>query len=159
MKRKSIVLAIILTACSVAEACAFSAAVGGEFAMSGIGNGLPGSSVFVSLRVPKSPLVFGIGGAFVTGGGASLALMGDYWLAKGNLVNFVNYYVGPGAFLSLSSAGIYSGLRIPIGLNAFPLKPLEIFVECAPSFDIVTPSALYFGWAGFQTGFGFRFWF
>ena len=59
----------------------------------------------------------------------------------------------------MGSSGAYAGLRVPLGLNAFPIKPLELFIEIAPSFTIIAPNSINFGWSGFQSGFGFRFWF
>ncbi len=159
MKSKVLILALALTLFTAFSASAYTAAIGAEFAFSGLGNGLP-SSALISFRLPKFPAVFGIGGTIAANGGqSSLAILADWWLAHGNLVSFVNYYVGPGVFADFASNGAYAGLRVPIGLNAFPIKPLEIFVEIAPSFEIITPGAVNFGWSGFQTGFGFRFWF
>lgn len=160
MKSKVLILALALTLFTAFSAFAFKAAIGGEFAFSGLGSGLPGSSALISFRLPKFPAVFGIGGTIAANGGQSeLALLADWWLASGHLVGFVNYYVGPGVFANFASSGAYAGLRIPVGLNAFPIKPLELFVEIAPSFGIIMPDAVNFGWSGFQTGFGFRFWF
>lgn len=160
MKKKVLVLALLLTLFSVFSASAYTAAIGAEFALSGLGNGLPGSSVLISFRLPKFPAVFGIGGTINSNGGqSSLAILADWWLASGNLVGFLNYYVGPGVFADFASSGAYAGLRVPLGLNAFPIKPLELFVELAPSFTIITPNSINFGWSGFQSGFGFRFWF
>jgi hypothetical protein len=158
MKKKALVLSLALTVFSVFSASAYTAAIGAEFALH-LGNGLP-SSALISFRLPKFPMVFGIGGTLSSDSGqSSFALMADWWLASGNLVGFVNYYIGPGVFMQFGSDGAYAGLRVPFGLNAFPIKPLELFVEIAPSFTIITPNSVNFGWSGFQAGFGFRFWF
>ena len=157
MNRKALVLALSLSIAAAASASAATAAVGAEFGLNGIGNGL-GSSAYISFRLPKYPVVFGVGGT-LSGEASSLALLADWWLASGKLVSFLDYYVGPGVFADFGSYGAYAGLRIPVGVNAFPIKPLELFLEFAPSFTIVTPSAVDFGWSGFQSGFGFRFWF
>jgi hypothetical protein len=158
MKKKALVLSLLLTLFTVFSASAYKAAIGAEFAVSGLGNGLPGSSMFISFRLPKFPVVFGLGGG-ISSENSSIALMADWWLAQGNLVSFVNYYVGPGLFADFASEGAYAGIRIPVGLNAFPIKPLELFLEISPAFTIISPGAVNFGWSGFQTGFGFRFWF
>jgi hypothetical protein len=160
MKRKVLALALALTLVTAFGASAYTAAVGAEFAFSGLGNGLPGSAAFISFRLPKFPAVFGIGGTIASSGGqSSLALLADWWLAQGKLVNFVDYYVGPGLFADFSSAGTIAGLRVPFGIDGYPIKPLELFLEIAPSFEIIQPKSVTFGWSGFQTGFGFRFWF
>jgi hypothetical protein len=158
MSRKVLVLALALSLIAVIGASALTAAIGAEFGFNGLGNGLPGSSALISFRLPKVPVVFGLGGT-LSGGPSSLAILADWWLAKGPLFSFLNYYVGPGLFADLGSDGAYAGIRVPVGVNAFPLKPLEVFLELAPSFTIITPDAIDFGWSGFQTGFGFRFWF
>ena len=158
MSKKTLFLILLLTLFSALGATAYTAAIGGEFALQ-LGNGLP-SSALITFRLPKFPAVLGIGGTITSDGGpSSLAVMSDWWLAQGKLVGYVNYYVGPGLFAQVASGGINAGFRVPIGLDVYPIKPLELFVEVAPSFTILTSKALNFGWSGFQTGFGFRFWF
>jgi hypothetical protein len=158
MKKKVFVLALSLTLFSVFSASAYTAAIGGEFALK-IGNGLPNSAL-LSFRLPKFPPVFGLGVSIPGDGGqSSFVLMADWWLAQGNLVSFVNYYVGPGVFVGISD-GATLGIRVPIGLNAFPIKPLEIFIEFAPAFYLLAPSGtITIPSIGLQAGFGFRFWF
>jgi len=160
MRRKVLALALALTLVTAFGASAYTAAVGGEFAFSGLGNGLPGSAAFITFRLPKLPAVFGIGGTIASSGGqSSLGLMADWWLAQGKLVRFVDYYVGPGLFADFSSAGTNAGIRVPFGIDGYPIKPLELFLELAPSFSIIQPNSIGFSWSGIQTGFGFRFWF
>jgi hypothetical protein len=159
MKKKILVLALLLTLFTVFSASAYTAAVGAEFSFSALGSGgLPGSSVFLTFRLPKFPMVFGVGGYLGSGSGSYLAVMADWWFAQGNLVNFLNYYVGVGGYLDVSST-LYAGLRIPFGINAFPIKPLELFLELAPAFGVINSSSIGINWAGLQTGLGFRFWF
>src|SRR5208337_380143 len=113
MRRKVLALALALTLVTAFGASAYTAAVGGEFAFSGLGNGLPGSAAFITFRLPKLPAVFGIGGTIASSGGqSSLGLMADWWLAQGKLVRFVDYYVGPGLFADFSSAGTNAGIRV-----------------------------------------------
>jgi hypothetical protein len=158
MKFKVLAFVLALTLGTVVGVSAYTAAVGVEFDSS-LGTGFPNAAL-ISFRLPKFPAVFGIGGTISASGGSSeLAMLADWWLAKGNLVSFVNYYVGPGVFAQFASDGVNAGFRVPIGLNAFPAKPLELFIELAPSFSIITPTAITFGWSGFQGGLGFRFWF
>ena len=87
-----------------------------------------------------------------------MVLLADWWLAQGNLVSFVNYYVGPGAFLGISKNATL-GVRVPVGLNAYPIKPLELFVEFAPAITLVDTTGVTIPQWGLQAGFGFRFWF
>ena len=122
-----------------------------------LADGLPNSAL-LSFRLPKFPAVFGLGFTLPGGGGqSSFTLLADWWLAQGNLVGFVNYYIGPGVFLNISNSPLL-GIRVPVGLNAFPIKPLELFVELAPAISLLAPSGV-FPQFGLQAGFGFRFWF
>jgi hypothetical protein len=157
MKKKVLVLALALTIFTIFSASAFTAAIGGEFSLN-LGSGLPGSAL-LSFRLPKFPAVFGLGLQIPSGGGqSSLAILADWWLAQGNLVSFINYYVGPGVFLGIADSATL-GIRVPVGLNAFPIKPLELFLEFAPAITLVAPSGVSIPQWGLQAGFGFRFWF
>ncbi len=156
MKKKVLVLALIMTLVLVFSASAYQAAIGGEFALR-LANGLP-SSALLSFRIPKLPPVFGVGVSIPEGGDASFALMADWWLAQGNLFSFINYYIGPGVYVVVAQE-VAGGIRIPIGLNAYPMKPLEIFIEFAPAIGLIAPSGVQIPQWGLQAGFGFRFWF
>jgi hypothetical protein len=158
MKKKVFVLALALSVFTIFNASAFTAAIGGEFGLP-IGGSLPDSSALLSFRVPKVPVVFGLG-AYIpkNGENGSFALMADWWLAQGNLVSFINYYVGPGVFVGIGNNSEF-GIRVPVGLNVFPVKPLELFVEFAPAVTLLAPGAISIPNWSLQTGFGFRFWF
>ncbi len=155
MKKKALVLALALTLFSVFSASAYTAAIGGEFSLK-VGSGLPNSAL-LSFRLPKFPAVFGLG-VSVGNGNSSFVLLADWWLAQGNLVSFVNYYVGPGLFVGISDSAVL-GIRVPVGLNAFPIKPLELFIEFAPAITLLDKAAINIPEWGLQAGFGFRFWF
>jgi hypothetical protein len=156
MKKKILILALVLVLFAVFSASAYQAAIGGEFALR-LANGLP-SSALLSFRLPKLPPVFGVGVSIPEGGDASFALMADWWLAQGNLVGFVNYYIGPGVYIAVAQEAT-AGIRVPIGLNAYPIKPLEVFIEFAPAVSLLVPSGVQIPQWGLQAGFGFRFWF
>jgi hypothetical protein len=158
MRKQAILLALILGVFTAFDASAFTAAIGGEFGLP-VGGSLPDSSALLSFRVPKLPVVFGVGANIPkNGGNGSFSLLADWWLAQGNLVSFVNYYVGPGVFAGVGNNSEF-GVRVPIGLNAFPLKPLELFVEFAPAVTLIAPGGISVPDWSLQTGFGFRFWF
>jgi hypothetical protein len=157
MKKKALVLALALTIFCVFSATAYTAAIGGEFALK-VGDGLPNSAL-LSFRLPKLPPVLGLGVSIPANGGqSSFVLLADWWLAQGNLVGFVNYYVGPGFFLGVAKDA-QVGIRVPVGLNAYPLKPLEVFIEFAPAITLYAGSGVAIPQWGLQAGFGFRFWF
>ena len=158
MKKKLLVLALFLTLFSVFTASAYTAAIGGEFSMPLLG-GLPNSAL-LSFRLPKFPAVFGLGLYIPTNGGsAAFALLADWWLVQGPLVGFINYYVGPGLFFGAFANDFSLGLRVPIGLSAFPIKPLELFIEFAPAVAFLAPNGISIPNFNLQAGFGFRFWF
>ncbi|HOX47742.1 MAG TPA: hypothetical protein PLG14_01050 [Spirochaetales bacterium] len=156
MKKKVLLLALVVALVAGANAFAYRAAVGGEFAMK-IGQGLPNSAL-LSFRLPSFPAVFGLG-LTVGESTSSLALLADWWLYQGTLVDSVGLYVGPGAFLGVSADAFTLGLRVPVGINIYPIKPLELFVEFAPAVTFIAPSGVQIPAWGVQAGFGFRFWF
>ena len=78
----------------------------------------------------------------------------------------------PSANLSISTTGLFVnvasansdplvdlGLRIPVGFQVFPLDPLELFLEFAPSVGVQFSNPVTFPNWSVQGAFGFRFWF
>ena len=157
-RTKVLILGLALSAFTAFNASAYTAAIGGEFALK-IGNGLPNSAL-LSFRLPKFAPVFGLGVTIPGNGGqSSFVLLADWWLASGNLVGFVNYYLGPGVFLTVAHDAQF-GIRVPIGINAFPIDHLELFIELAPAVYVLDSSgSIVIPNFGLQSGFGFRFWF
>jgi hypothetical protein len=156
MKKKVLALAIVLALVLALGVSANTTAVGGEFALK-VGSGLP-SSALLSFHIPRLPPMFGLGVSIPSSGQASFSLLADWWVAQGNLVSFVDYYVGPGVFVGISDSA-QLGFRVPFGLDAYPIKPLELFIELAPAVTFLNASGLGFSQLGLQAGFGFRFWF
>lgn len=117
----------------------------------------------LTFQLDKSPYVFGIG-ARANNGFIAIGMTADMWLAKGKLIDFLNYYAGPGLFAGIAGGNGYMdldlGLRIPVGINAFLLKnTLELFLEIAPAFGVGLGNEFRFPTLGLQGAFGFRFWF
>ena len=158
---KILVLGLALSTVMAFGASAYTAAIGGEFALK-IGDGIPNSAL-LSFRIPGLPPVFGLGLTVTKSGGqSSIVLLADWWLASGNLVGFVNYYVGPGVFLAIAQEDAQFGIRVPVGIDAFPSPPLELFVELAPAAYLLDSSGtgtVILPDFGIQAGFGFRYWF
>ncbi|HYW84760.1 MAG TPA: hypothetical protein VFB30_15965, partial [Spirochaetia bacterium] len=113
---------ILIVACVImllATTGAFAAreggwAIGGEGSLYLAGNGgLPAGAMFL-LHVPKIPLMFGLG----INSPFSVGLTADYWFAHGNLVSFLDYYVGVGAYgqIFTSPSNVELGGRVPFGL-------------------------------------------
>lgn len=113
-----------------------------------------GDNTMLSLKLDSQDFLLGIGAS-----GDGLAVTADWWAVNENLTGIVNYYIGPGGYLGVSSNHVDAGLRIPIGLNIYPIDSLELFLEAAPAIGLdVSPEPDFptFGW---QTALGFRFWF
>lgn len=154
MRRKVVFIALVLLL-AIAVPMSFATGVGAAFGLP-LGDGLPGSNVMVSLKIPQIPFLMGIG--FSLGEtNSSFGFTGDWWVANSNLFSFINYYLGPGFYLGYSNALLIGG-RFPIGLNVFPVKNLELFLEIAPTVSIrfSEPISPVFG---VQSAFGLRFWF
>lgn len=150
MNKKVLVIAAVLLMAVAVSGFSASFGIGGAFSLDAMG-GLP-SSVMLSLKVPQFPVVWGLGWN-LAGDSFRLGLTADWWLYSTNLVSFINLYVGPGLYLALPDP-FAIGARIPIGFNAFPIDPLELFLEIAPTITFI-PTIDF----GLQAAFGFRFWF
>jgi len=155
--KKTVLLAAILV---VFGSQAFGFGIGAEvsapYTSSGVGTGAA-----VTFKLDKVPYLFALG-ASGNNRGAHLGVTADYWMAQGRLVEFLDWYAGPGLFVGLSTgdnAGIDAGVRIPVGLDVYVLnKKLEFFLELAPAIGLAV-SPFQFPTLGLQNALGFRFWF
>lgn len=135
--------------------------IGGAFGIDFLG-GLP-TSAMVTAKIPGIPMVIGLGG----GGNNNYVSIGttiDWWFLDTNLSSALMLYVGPGLYMNLMLANgdvqyFALGGRVPIGLHIYPFNFLELFLEVAPSMQIIGQGGVSFGQFALQGGFGFRFWF
>lgn len=156
MRKKILVIALVLVALTAASATADTFGVGAAYGLNAIG-GLPNSAL-LSVKVPQLPIVWGLG-AQLGGGSFNLAVTADWWLYQQNLVSFLGLYVGPGLYMSLP-APFEIGGRVPVGINAYPLDFLEVFLELAPALVLFSSGAgITIPDFRLQGAFGFRFWF
>ncbi|GAB1432822.1 hypothetical protein MASR2M29_14470 [Spirochaetota bacterium] len=155
MKTKIFVVSILLLTL-VAVPAVFATGIGVSAGLP-IGTGLPGSNVLLSLKLDQLPFLMGVGFAFGQNTFA-FGFTADWWILNKPLVSFLNYYLGPGLYLGYSNALAIGG-RFPIGLNAFPLKNLELFLEVAPTLAVGLGDPITFPLFGAQSAFGLRFWF
>jgi len=125
----------------------------------GYGHGYYG----LSLKVPSIPIFWGIN-MRITEGYFQLGLMGDKYFIDQVLVKDVglNWFLGLGLYGNVAfwndTSSFAFGARLPIGLSWQPIKPLEIFLNLAPSLGIhINP--LDFPNGGFGAEFGIRVWF
>lgn len=157
MRMKIALVALILLV-AVAVPATFATGVGAAFGLPF--GGLPGSNVMLSLKLDSLPFLMGIG--FSLGENqTSFGFTADWWMVNQNLFSFINYYLGPGFYLAYDgpAQNILLGGRLPIGLNMFPVKNLELFVEIAPTLAVRFSNPIVFPQFGFQGAFGLRFWF
>lgn len=155
MRSKTLAIAAALLLL-VAVPAAFATGVGIAAGIQPLG-GLPGSNIMLSLRVPQIPFLMGLGFSLGTQD-FSFGLTGDWWMATGGLFSFVKYYIGPGFYAGYGNGFILGG-RLPIGINAYPLKNIELFLEVAPTLAIAFADPIRFPEFGLQGAFGVRFWF
>ncbi len=155
MHGKKVVLIVALIAL-IAVPAIFATGVGVAAGLP-LGDGLPGSNVMLSFKVDKIPLLLGVG--FSVGSEtSSFGLTGDYWALNDNLFSFVNFYLGPGFYVGYAGDLLLGG-RLPIGLNIFPVKSLELFLEIAPTLAVQFSDPMVFPLFGIQSAFGLRVWF
>ncbi|TVQ25480.1 MAG: hypothetical protein EA382_06950 [Spirochaetaceae bacterium] len=155
MRKKVLLIAFVLVALVAMSASANTFGIGGAFSIDALG-GLP-SNAMLSVKFPQTPVLWGIG-AQLNQDTFNLAMTADWWLYTQNLVGFVNLYVGPGLYLSLPDRIEFGG-RVPIGLNAYPIPVLELFLEIAPTLLFFSNQGIQIPSFGLQGAFGFRFWF
>lgn len=153
---KRIILAACLTL-GFATAGVSALGVGGAFSL-GVLGGLPNSALF-SIKLDSAAPVLGIGVAVGTQS-ARIGGTADWWLYNKKLSGPFSTYIGVGAYLDVqtgSSATVGLGVRMPVGLQLFPVKPLELFLEVAPRAGLTFNPVKFPDW-GLQGAFGFRFW-
>ena len=150
--KKRILIGVVLIV--VMAAPVFSFGIGGAFSL-GFAGGTVGPGAMVSLKLDEFPAVIGVGASF-GGGNFQFGATADWWLWSTNLVSILDMYIGPGLFLEIGTNNFGIGVRIPIGLQAFIIDPLELFLELAPTIGF---SGGTFPAFGLQGAFGFRFWF
>jgi hypothetical protein len=159
MSKKILVLISALMTLCAAQAFAWGIGVQGGY---GLGT-VPGGNVMLTAKFDQLPLI-GLGVSGLNGGSnLSIGLTADWWLIKEPLAGALGIYLGPGAYLGLHTgnaaiAQFLAGIRLPVGLQLYPFKWLELFIEIAPyvGASIDTNIELDYGLMG---AFGLRFWF
>lgn len=154
---KKLVLALCLSLGLVTTGVS-ALGIGGAFSV-GVLGGLPNQAM-LSIKLDHVRPIFGVG-VSVGSGSAQIGATADWWLYHAALTGPVSIYLGLGAygdFQTGSAGSIGLGARLPIGLQIFPLKPLELFLEIAPRAGL-TFNTFQFPVFGLQGAAGFRFWF
>jgi hypothetical protein len=157
MKRVLLILVVLL---AFAVPSIFAEAVGGGLSY-GLDTGTGGGTFLFSI----DPVPFTMVGINIrmSGDNLTLGLTDDYWIANKTLSGIFKYYVGIGFYAGLGTGGdqiaFDLGVRAPIGLQAFILDPLELFIEIAPAAGFTLSPVFSFPNFGFQGLVGARFWF
>ena len=120
-----------------------------------------GVGAMMTLHIPNVPLFFGVGADFTSR--LSLAMTVDYWLLHDQISGMLAWYLGVGAYGTVSGASPAwhaFGVRLPVALQVWPLdnELLEVFVELAPAWVPVTSAGLAGGNFQAQFAVGFRIW-
>ena len=121
-------------------------------------DGLGGAAL--NLSHPKIPgTILGVRGQFGEDT-TTIGVYDDWWLYHSKLAGAISLYLGPGFYVNIttsedSESDFDFGGRLPIGLRFFPIKPIELFIEIAPTLEVF-PTLPNFG---FQAALGIRFWF
>ncbi len=163
MKRSLIFLILVfcIAGMGLSARSSYSKAVGGAFSY-GLDTGTGGSGTFL-FSIPQVPFTM-VGVSLRSSGDSfNLGITDDYWFYHDNLTGILNLYMGIGFYGGIASydneVALDFGGRVPIGLQAFLLKPLELFIEIAPTaYANITPT-FSFPQFSVQGAFGVRFWF
>ena len=151
MKKAFLIVCVLLI---VEVIPVFSFGIGGAF---GLGFVDMPHQAMLSVKFDTFPAVFGIG-ASIGSSSIQIGVTADWWLFHQHLFSIVNLYIGPGMYAAIGG-NTSLGVRVPIGLRAFILDPLELFIEIAPSIGLRLSDPITFPAWGVQGAFGFRFWF
>ncbi len=117
----------------------------------------------LTVHIPGIPLFIAFGADFYNplAGQTELTATIDFWLLHTS--GRVCFYLGLGLYgaMTLDALWYSAGLRLPLGLQVWPLnnEKLEMFLEVAPAW--VPMYAASWQWATFQAqlALGLRFWF
>ncbi len=150
MTKKTLIIAFGLMV--IVAASGFSLGLGLAFGLP-FGDSPGDSNVMFSAKLDELPFLLGL--SYDLEGTFRLGLTADWWLATGNLTGPINYYLGPGLYGGISGESFDIGLRVPIGLNIYPIPELELFLEVAPALPFFPNFPRPFA----QAAAGFRFWF
>lgn len=159
-KRVLLVLVVLALVSSGAWAKQKDIGIGVEYVFSyGSMGALNGFAITGS--PPVLPMVFGLNLSFGQGY-LNLGVTADWWLYQRGISGPMGLYAGPGLFLALglqSNSAFAFGARGVLGLQFFPVEPLELFIEVAINVGLaVAGGGAALSW-GVPLSLGARFWF
>lgn len=66
----------------------------------------------------------------------------DWWVVNLPLAGIISYYIGIGGYFAMTSVNnapntfIFGG-RVPLGIQVYPIDPLELFLEASPMIIVI----------------------
>ena len=119
----------------------------------------------ITFKIPNVPPVFAANVGIWNYEVHRIGLTADWWLANPNIVGVLYWYYGPGLAAGASfglrsdrACDLYVGGRFVVGLNAWIVDFLEIYLQAAGQLGIDTSRKDLFDWA-IPVNLGIRFWF
>jgi hypothetical protein len=130
------IIAVLLTVCFLPANAMSGIGLYGNLVGNGTGTGGGGG---LTIRSGSFPVI-GLEWNFLPHNSiAGVSL--DAWLVNQPLSERLSYYLGIGGYAAASGTNTLDifnfGARIPLGLQLFPVDPLEIFLEVAPMIILV----------------------
>ena len=146
-----------------------SSFAGGKFGI-GIQGGFVASShgygdTSLTFKIPNVPPVFAVNVGIWDYNLHRIGVTADWWLANPNITGVLNWFYGPG--LAVGAAfnygdgkdfGVYAGARFVVGLNAWVVDFLELYLQAAGQIGVDSLNPQIFSW-GIPLNLGIRFWF
>lgn len=126
-----------------------------------------GAGAALTFKLDSFDGVFAVDASFAGNQLYSVGLTCDYWLQNPRLAGMIHYYWGPGfgvAFRTYGDPAIKISGRVVGGLNVFPTKFLEIYLQAAwqPNLTICFEHGIGENggwWNCWPLNVGVRFWF
>jgi hypothetical protein len=129
------------------------------FAETGVGIVL-GEPTGLTIRSGNFPVI-GLGWSLASGKSNRIDATVDMWLINDHFIEMLDWYLGVGAKIGIKTnqgndnSDVFAlGVRVPIGIQWWPAKDWELFLEVAPGIALL-PS-FGFDYAG---GIGLRYYF
>ncbi|OPZ66932.1 MAG: hypothetical protein BWY83_02746 [bacterium ADurb.Bin478] len=158
-KKAGWLIAALMLVCSTS-----SFAVGLGLQYSGNAGKIYTNGIAINVKLDDRPMVFAA--SYYIDDDKSFGLTGDYWLFEKPIGSSgeskINWYAGVGLFLSMffgDDFELHDGIRVPLGVNMFIDKKIELYAQVVPAFGIsMIPTIKTNGFYVPISG-GFRVWF
>ncbi|MBN2353417.1 MAG: hypothetical protein JXD23_12655 [Spirochaetales bacterium] len=160
--KKIYVVILVLLLVVAAQGFALKSTPDFAFGIVGTCNTFSTIGAMLTLHIPGIPLFIGFGADFYNplSGQIELTATIDFWLLHTS--GKVCFYLGLGLYgaMTLDALWYAAGLRLPLGLQIWPLnnEKLEMFLEVAPAWVPLYGSQWNYAVFQAQIALGFRIW-